>query len=186
MTQNNTIDKNYAFDEMMVHVPFCSHNNIQKILVIGNVSEYFKEQINKHQYNEIVFCDTLNIKEDKYDIILNMQDTLLDDQFVSLVDRYLEPTCGIFVTKSAFVFKDLEQVKKDLSILGKYFWISMPYSFGHNTLLFASKKYHPQAQIVLQVSDLLPDCQYYNTELHNASFVYPTYITKALTGIAKR
>jgi len=186
MTQNNTIDKNYAFDEMMVHVPFCSHNNIQKILVIGNVSEYFKEQINKHQYNEIVFCDTLNIKEDKYDIILNMQDTLLDDQFVILVDRYLEPTCGIFVTKSAFVFKDLEQVKKDLSILGRYFWISMPYSFGHNTLLFASKKYHPQAQIVLQVSDLLPDCQYYNTELHNASFVYPTYITKALTGIAKR
>ena len=62
----------------------------------------------------------------------------------------------------------------------------MPYSFGHNTLIFASKKFHPQAQIILQVSDLLPDCKYYNTELHNASFIHPQYITKAITGIAKR
>ena len=62
----------------------------------------------------------------------------------------------------------------------------MPYSFNHNTLIFASKKYHPQAEIVLQVSDLLPDCQYYTTEMQNASFVHPAYITKEITGIAKR
>ena len=53
-------------------------------------------------------------------------------------------------------------------------------------IIFASKKYHPQSEIVLQVSDLLEGCNYYSTELQNAAFVFPANITKALTGIAKR
>jgi len=62
----------------------------------------------------------------------------------------------------------------------------MPYTFGHTTLVFASKKYHPQAEIVLQVSDLLEGCNYYTTEMQNAVFVHPANITKEITGIAKR
>jgi spermidine synthase len=102
------------------------------------------------------------------------------------VNRCLEDDKGIFVCVGTFIFQDLETSKVELATVGKDFWICMPYSFGHNTLIFASKKYHPQAEIVLQVSDLLPDCEYYNTELQNASFVHPQYITKAITGIAKR
>jgi len=181
----NCNNKNFAYDEMMVHVPLCSHKYINKILVVGDISSDFKNELDKHNCKDITFSDTLNI-EDRFDIILYNKEEKFDDLFMAQVDRCLEQTKGIFVTKASFISKDLEISKKELATVGKKFWICMPYSFGHNTLIFASKKYHPQAEIVLQVSDLLEGCEYYNTELHNACFVYPTYITKGIIGIAKR
>ncbi len=180
----NRDNKNFAYDEMMVHVPMCSHKYIKKILVIGEVTEDFKSELNKHECKDVTFSENLNI-EGEFDIILYNGSTP-DEQTMSLVDRCLEQTKGIFVTKASFIYKDIEVSKKELELIGKNFWICMPYSFGHNTLVFASKKYHPQAEIVLQVSDLLEDCNYYNTELQNACFIHPTHITKAITGIAKR
>ncbi len=176
--------KRYGFEEMMVHVPMCSHKNIKKILVIGDVNEEFKNELDKHECKDIVFSDELNVDE-QFDIILYTK-SIPDELEMANIQRCLEPEHGILVTKGSFIFKDLDKVKEELSYIGKNFWICMPYSFGHNTLIFASKRYHPQAEIVLQVSDLLPDCQYYNTEMQNAAFVYPEYITKEITGIAKR
>ena len=177
-------NKNFAYDEMMTHIPLCSHNDIKKVLVVGEVSADFETEIDKHNIEEVIYTNELNI-DDTFDIILyNKQ---LDSQEdLILLDRLLEPTKGILCTKSIGVRKDLEKFQKDLKLIASRFWIAMPYSFGHTTLIFASKKFHPQANIILQVSDMLEDCNYYNTELHNSAFVYPTYITKALTGIAKR
>ena len=180
----NTENKTFAYDEMMVHVPMCSHKEINKILVVGEVSQDFKDELNKHECKNITYSDELNIDE-QFDIILYNKDIPTELEMAA-VERCLEPTKGIFCTKASFIYKDLEVAKKELALVGKNFWIAMPYSFGHNTLIFASKKYHPQAEIVLQVSDLLEDCNYYNTELQNSTFVYPSYITKAITGIAKR
>ena len=180
----NIENKNFAYDEMMVHVAMCSHKFITKVLVVGDVSEDFKSELAKHECKDITYSDNLNI-DDKFDIILYNKDTP-DELEMAAVDRCLEQTKGIFCTKASFIYKDLEVSKKELALIGKNFWIAMPFSFGHNTLIFASKKYHPQAEIVLQVSDLLEDCNYYNTELQNGCFVHPTYITKGITGIAKR
>ncbi|MGK0255949.1 MAG: spermidine synthase [Arcobacteraceae bacterium] len=177
-------NKNFAYDEMMVHVPMCSHKYINKILVVGDVSEDFKNELNKHECKDITYSDELNV-DDKFDIILYNKEVPTEIEMAN-VDRCLEPKKGIFVTKASLISKDLEVAKKELATVGKNFWICMPYSFGHNTLIFASKKYHPQAEIVLQVSDLLEGCNYYNTELQNSAFVLPTYIHKAMTGIAKR
>ena len=176
--------KRFGFEEMMVHVPLCSHKNIQKILVVGDVSEEFKIELAKHECKDITYCDELNT-DTQFDIILYNKDVPTELEMAQ-INRCLEPDYGILVTKCSFIFKDLDKVKEELSTIGKDFWIRMPYSFGHNTLIFASNRYHPQAEIVLQTSDLLEYCEYYITELHNASFVYPTYITKAITGIAKR
>lgn len=180
----NCENKNFAYDEMMVHVPLCSHKDINKILVVGSVSDDFKTELAKHECQDITYADELNV-EGQFDIILYNNDTP-NDLEMAAVERCIEPKKGIFVTKGSFIHKDVEVSKEELATIGKNFWICMPYSFGHNTLIFASKKYHPQAEIVLQVSDLLEDCNYYNTELQNASFVHPQYITKAITGIAKR
>ena len=181
----NCDNKNFAYDEMMVHVPLCSHKYINKIWVVGEVSPEFKIELDKHKCKDVTFTDNLII-EGTFDIILYNKEENFDELFIASVDRCLEQTKGIFVTKASFIYKDLEVSKKELETVGKNFWICMPYSFGHNTLIFASKKYHPQAEIVLHTSDLLEGCNYYNTELHNACFVYPTYITKGITGIAKR
>jgi len=177
-------NKNFAYDEMMVHVAMCSHKDINKILVIGSVSDDFKQELDKHECKDITYSEELN-SDDTFDIILYNKD-VPDNLEMANVERCLDPKKGIFVTKSSSIYKDLEVFKKELEIVGKNFWICMPYSFGHTTLIFASKKYHPQAEIVLQVSDLLEGCNFYNTELQNSVFVYPAYITKAITGIAKR
>ncbi len=176
-------NKDFSFDEMMVHVPLCSHKNINKVLVVGEVSQNFKDEVSKHN-TEVTYSEDLNTDE-IFDIILYTKDTP-DELIMANVERNLEQDFGIFVTTASSIRRDLDVAKEELALIGKNFWICMPYSFGHTTLIFASKKYHPQAEIVLQTSDLLPDCQYYNTELHNACFVHPTFITKAITGIAKR
>jgi len=182
------MDKNYkkrfGFEEMIVHVPMCSHKNIKKILVVGQTNEELQNNLAKHECKDITYSDALNV-DDIFDIILYLKDTP-DELEMAQVERCLENEKGIFVCKGTFIYKDLEKTKMELASIGKNFWVSIPYTFGHNTLIFNSKKYHPQAEIVLQVSDLLPNCEYYNTELHNASFVHPEYITKAITGIAKR
>jgi len=180
----NRDNKNFAYDEMMVHVPLCSHKYINKILVVGDVSEDFKNELAKHECKDVTYSDELNVDE-KFDIILYNKDVPSELDMAN-VDRCLEPKQGIFVTKASFIHKDIDVSKQEIATIGKNFWICMPYTFGHNTLIFASKKYHPQAEIVLQVSDLLEGCEYYNTELQNAAFVHPTYITKEITGIAKR
>jgi len=180
----STDSKNFAYDEMMVHVPMCSHKEINKILVVGEVSEDFKMELAKHECKDVTYTDELNV-EGQFDIILYNKEVPTELEMAN-VERCIEPKKGIFVTKASRLSKDLEISKKEIETVGKNFWICMPYSFGHNTLIFASKKYHPQAEIVLQVSDLLEGCNYYNTELQNSSFIHPTYITKAITGIAKR
>ncbi len=180
-----TIDnKNFAYDEMMTHIPLCSHNNIKKVLIVGEISEEFEIEIDKHKIEEVVYTNELNI-DDTFDIILYNKQVKSQEELI-LLDRLLEPSKGILCTQSIGVRKDIESFKENLKLIANRFWITMPFSFGHTTLIFASKKFHPQANIVLQVSDMLEDCNYYNTELHNAAFVFPTYITKALTGIAKR
>ncbi len=180
----NMENKNFAFDEMMVHVPMCSHKNINKVLVVGEVSEDFRSELSKHECKDITYSDTLNV-EGEFDIILYTKATP-DELEMANVERCLEQTKGIFCCVGSFIYKDFEVSKKELETAGKNFWICMPYSFGHNTLILASKKYHPQAEIVLQVSDLLEGCNYYTTELQNSAFVHPAYITKGITGIAKR
>jgi len=179
----NIDSKSFAYDEMMVHIPLCSHKDINKVLVVGDVSEDFKIELKKHNVDTI-FSDELNI-EGQFDIILYNKNTP-DELEMASIERCLEPTKGILVTCATSIRRDLEKAKEELALIGKNFWICMPYSFGHTTLIFASKKYHPQAEIVLQTSDLLEDCNYYSTEMQNATFVHPTYITKAITGIAKR
>ncbi len=175
--------KKLAYNEMMVHVPLCSHIDPKTVLVVGEVDDEFKAEVAKHDV-EATYLDSLNT-DDVFDVILYNCDTL-DEQVLAQVNRCLEPKCGIFNTKSTPFHTDLEKMKAELTLIGESFWISMPYKFGHDNAILASKKFHPQAEIVLQVSDLLPDCNYYNTELHNAVFVYPQYIHKELTGIARR
>ncbi|MEA2019164.1 MAG: spermidine synthase [Campylobacterota bacterium] len=180
----NIDSKSFAHDEMMVHVPMCSHKDINKILVVGVVSEDFKSELDKHECKDITFSDELNV-EGQFDVILYNKN-IPDELEMAVVERVIEPKKGIFVTCATSIRRDVEKSKTELELIGKNFWICMPYSFGHSTLIFASKKYQPQAEIVLQVSDLLEDCNYYSTEMQNATFVHPTYITKAITGIAKR
>ena len=101
------------------------------------------------------------------------------------IDRILKDD-GLIAFASEAFSKDKEQLFADLKLVGTKFWIAMPFKFGHNTSVIASKKYHPTADLNLQRADLLDGLNYYSAEIHNASFVFPAAEHKALTGIAKR
>lgn len=175
-----------AFSEMMVHTPLCTHKEAQNILIIGSINEDLKKQASKHTGN-IEFGDQalLTSKNEKNIDVIILTDIAVDELLLANIERVLKDDGLISFSTTAFS-KDENRLKADLELVAKNFWIAMPYRFGHDTAILASKKYHPTADIVLQRSDLLDDLQYYSTEIHQASFVFPAAQHKALTGIAKR
>ena len=53
------------------------------------------------------------------------------------------------------------------------------------TATFATKKYHPTADIILQKSDLLEGLEYYNSDIHKSSFILPNYLKESLKILIK-
>ncbi len=175
------LEKNIINSEMLVHIPMCTHKDAKKVLVIlGDVA--IKNELAKYDA-EVVYSDSFNI-DDKFDVVIYNSD-VVDDMIMANVMRSLESSCGIFASKIVSFDDNSEAMKHDLGVIAKNFWIAMPYRSDAGMMVIASKKYHPQADIILDRSDFI-EASYYNTELHNASFVFPNYIQKPLTGIAKR
>ncbi|RXJ68038.1 spermidine synthase [Halarcobacter ebronensis] len=178
--------ENQTFNEMMVHVPLCTHKDPQNVLIVGAASQNLKNEASKHQTNvEFVDLQTLNSKNEKNIDVIILTDINLDEMVVANIKRVLKDD-GLITFKTESFHKDEESLKKDLELVGENFWIAMPFRFGHDTAILASKKYHPTADIILQRSDLLNDLEYYSTEIHTSSFVFPASQHRALTGIAKR
>lgn len=178
---------NQAFNEMMVHTPICTHKEPENVLVIGSVNDELKKEVEKHNLKNVEYGDTsiLTSKDEKNVDLIIFTDVNLDEMLLANIERVLKNDGVISFSTSSFS-SDEQKLKDDLSLVGQNFWITMPYRFGHETAILASKKYHPTADIILQRSDLLVDLEYYSTEIHHASFVFPAAQYRALTGIARR
>ncbi|WP_417326660.1 spermidine synthase [Halarcobacter sp.] len=178
---------NQAFNEMMVHTPICTHKEPENVLVIGSVTDELKKEVEKHNLKNVEYGDTsiLTSKDEKNVDLIIFTDINLDEMLLANIERVLKNDGVISFSTSSFS-SDEQKLKDDLSLVGQNFWIAMPYKFGHETAILASKKYHPTADIILQRSDLLVDLEYYSTEIHHASFVFPAAQYRALTGIARR
>lgn len=179
-------NKNFDFNEMMVHVPLCTHADPQNVLIVGNVDEEFKKEVSKHTVQpEFGDASIITSKDEKnIDVIIITSDEM-DATLLANIQRILKDD-GLIAFKTTSFHKDEAKLKADIQLVAQHFWIAMPYRFGHDTAVLASKKYHPTADIILQKSDLLTDVNYYSTEVHHASFVFPAFIHRKLTGIAKR
>ena len=179
---------NTALSEMMVHIPLCTHQEASKVLIISKDNESLKKEASKHnktsniEFGDIQFLKSKNEKD--IDVIIFV-DEKLDELLLANIDRILKDDGLIAFTSKPF-FEDKNCLINDLQLVGTKFWIAMPFRFGHNVAIIASKKYHPTADLNLQRADLLDDLNYYSSEIHQASFVFPASEHKALTGIAKR
>ncbi len=179
-------NKKFAFNEMMVHVPLCTHKEPENILVIGSAEDELRQEVAKHKATATFGDASVLTSHNEKDIdVIILTDVKIDELLLANIERILKDD-GVITFKSSAYGQDAQTLKNDLTLVGTKFWIAMPYSFGHSTSVLASKKYHPTADLVLQVSDLLDDLNYYSTEVHHASFVFPAHIHKNLTGIAKR
>jgi spermidine synthase len=131
-----------------------------------------------------------DIQDKKYDVII--QNNIIDDKnFYKDISSLLEND-GIFISKSKAYNDDKNLQKSQMLNMHDYFKIIMPCNFvmpslfsSLNSLIFASNKFHPTADIILNKADLLDDNDYYNADLHKASFVLPTYINKEYKNITK-
>ncbi len=141
--------------------------------------------------------DFISDSEDKsYDIIIvdvfshnSQYKELFEPTFYAQANRVLKDN-GLLVTQGGSYREDIQNHKELLTNAGSNFWIAMPYNYEFmgriNNFILASKKYHPTADIILQRADLIDDLHYYNSDIQRSSFIMPTYINKALLGIAKR
>ena len=179
---------NNAFNEMMVHLPLCTHKEASKVLIVGSNNEDMKAQVAKHsKVSNVEFGDTsiITSKNEKDIDVIILTDIKLDELLLANIDLILKED-GLIAFASKAFSGDENQLFTDLKLAGTKFWIAMPFKFGHNTSSLASKRYHPTADINLQRADLLDDLNYYSAEIQTASFVFSAAEHRALTGIAKR
>ncbi len=179
--------KQYKYNEMMVHVPLSTHKEPKDVLVISNNASDLITQIQKHTD---VSCDVISenidflreIQENKYDVVIC--EYSFDPVIVAHIHRVLKED-GLFVMNHIDLDNKQESTNM-LEILGKYAKIIMPYFLDRaQTALFASKEYHPTADIILQRADLLDGLEYYNSDLHVASFAMGNDVRKTYLGIIK-
>ncbi len=184
------MQKDRVYSEMMVHVGVNTHKEPKDVLVVSE-SCGFSDEIKKHECVE----NLVVIKEGEIELQDSAKFDLLfvdgieeSEKFFDEVARVLKSD-GVMVSDGGSYIANLEEHKELLKVAGKNFYIAMPYNYacklGSFTLICASKKYHPTADINLQRADLMDGLEYYNSDVHVASFVKPTYVHKALLGIAK-
>ena len=152
------------FLEMITHVPLCTHEEVKTIYTDLDIDNELK----KYQI-DIKKSDKL----ENVDVVI-ANDVFYLDAFNALTDK------GIFVTKIDSL-EDRELFEK----YSKIFKIVMPYYYcdedgKRQNLIFASKYYHPTADIIRHRSDFLEPMEYYNTDIHLASFTLPTKIFKSI------
>jgi len=172
--------------EMLIHTPINTHKEPQKVAVIGNDIDSYKEEFKKQHF--------LNLEINYIDSLQQLQDIESASLDVIIVDTILESDKRFFAhLNRALNDKGLLSLNGDLNNLApvaEEFLIAMPYliySFESATkpLIFGSKFYHPTADIILQRSDFIDNLSYYNSDIHTASFTMPNWIKSQIREIVK-
>ncbi|STQ87138.1 spermidine synthase spee [Helicobacter muridarum] len=195
----------HAQSEMLTYIPYCTRINIKRVLLFGTLNcqiahlfanlgvevdvvlphieafhtlsgflPNFKEiQAN----NKISFYPNFSsIKQSGYDIVLHLGELKAhevqalhklssDDGIViyRLENLYIEPNLALY---------SLDMVKPLFNILMPFVISCLDNSF----YAFASKRFHPLADLLLQKSDMLDNVLFYNSNLHTSAFRMPTMI----------
>ncbi|GEM_PF-1260738 len=124
-------------------------------------------------------------RNNPYDIILCLESKKNYESYYNLLSED-----GIMIIKCPHLLLDTKEAIKTLESLDDSFKVKMPFYMPlffdmNDCYIFASKKYHPIADIMLQRADMLEDLQYYHANLHLSAFTLPKAIKKSLLGVAK-
>ncbi len=158
--------------EMMALVGGCTSEGV-KILIPENLKNEFKKIIITK------FDIHTNDDSENYDLIIEENPGDIIKIYEKLNDK------GIYITTP----KSLTD-RELFSNLSKLFWIVMPFYYldenlNAKPLVFASKKFHPQADIIRHRSDFVEGAKYYTTDVHYGSFILPKYIFEEIKDVIK-
>jgi spermidine synthase len=167
------------------------HVDIEAITLLQ--SRACEVDVNGHENCTLVTQESVaflsEAAENSYDLVIVTQDLgdpLFDTVFLGLVNRVLKDD-GVFVMHGPNALSQAGTFEDLLVKLGEYYKIVMPAFFMQtaqsDSLVLASKKYHPTADLVLQRGDLIEGLQYYNCDLHLASFAQPNFIKQRFAGV---
>ncbi len=194
-------DLHFIKDEMLTHIPICTHANPKRVLIIGGC-DMLQAEVEKHKDIETITRlseDEASAKiadepENSYDVIIVASEEFLTDRvFWGLLNRTLSDK-GVVSTMAYRLLKQEKKSKEQLETIGELFKIVMPYRYeasAHGTglscrnLILASHTYHPTADINLQRADLTDGFEYYNSDIAVGTFHLPTVIRKNFLGLIK-
>jgi len=172
--------------EMLVHVPLATHKEPNSILVVTDREDNIRDELKRHKFLnlETKFFSTLDsirdLESEKFDIAIF--DLPIESSVVMSVHlKRVLKSDGLASTRGDF---------QTLKAISSEFRIAMPYLVNSLTkssevLILASKFYHPTADINLQRADFIDGCNYYNSDIHTASFIMPNYIKREIREFVK-
>lgn len=176
--------KEFIKNEMMVHVPLCSHKDPKNILIISDSATKYEDEVKKHtnidaQSVGVSLDEISKLDDSKFDVVISEIDA--DALVTSQINRILKDDGLLVSTHSSL--DDIESNKSFMSTLGNYFKIIMPYNLGDgSTALLSSKEYHPTADINLHRADMLDGLDFYNCDVHPAAFAMGNNVRRAYLG----
>lgn len=176
--------KEFIKNEMMVHVPLCTHKDPKNILIISDSASKYEDEVKKHskigaQSVGVSLDEISKLDDSKYDVVISEIDA--DALVTSQINRILKDD-GLLVSTHPDL-DDVESNKSFMSTLGNYFKIIMPYNLGDgSTALLSSKEYHPTADINLHRADMLDGLDFYNCDVHPAAFAMGNNIRRTYLG----
>ncbi|MDE5817349.1 MAG: hypothetical protein K2H55_07580 [Helicobacter sp.] len=97
----------------------------------------------------------------------------------------------VLLTPIPNLVHDFHSAKAALQSLGERFGILMPFALWNlspnpsSWFAFASDSTHPLASLSLQRAELLDGCDWYSAAMHQAAFVLPPHLARALRGIVR-
>jgi spermidine synthase len=188
-------------DEMLSHIPLCTHAEPKRVLIIGGC-EKLQAEVKRHSVVEKITVveahkaanEITTLEQGGYDVALVATDEFANDRlFIGLLGRLLDSR-GVVVMESSNILTQITQTREELTLLGELFKIVMPYRYetllesGETAckyLVLASHKYHPTADINLQRADLTDGFSYYNSDIAIGTFQLPTIVRKNYAGLIK-
>ncbi len=159
-------------NEMMALVGGCTSEGT-KVLAPEELKDEFKKITMTN------FDIHTNDDSENYDLIIEEAPSDIIKIYEKLNDK------GIYITTpKSLTDRDL------FANLSKLFWIVVPFYYldenlNAKPLVVASKKFHPQADIIRHRSDFVENTKYYSTDVHYASFILPKYIFEEIKDVIK-
>ena len=194
------MDLNFVVNEMITHVPICTHADPKRILVINGDKEIDNE-LDKYKFEETINIDADNAIEKlndigsrKFDIAIVNDNSLTNNREFWIELTKMLDSKGVVAIKMSNIISNPKEAKEELKVAGSIYPIVMPYRYesfkdgivAQEYLMLASRFYHPTADINLQRADLTDGHRYYNSDIAVAAFAVPTFIYKDYLGVIKR
>ena len=195
-------DFHFIKDEMLVHIPACTHASPSRALVIGGCDNIRNEFAKYSDFEELVYIDADGVMDSFANMGVKSFDmaVVADDSFHGDRDFWIELTKvldekAVVSATLPNIVSDESEAKRSLELLGRIYCIVMPYRYesydsdcglGSEYLVLASRFYHPTADINLQRADLTDGFRYYNSDIAIAAFQTPTFINRNYLGVIKR